>query len=383
MFFFNNENYELFENSTSDEDVSILVGINGSGKSRFLNDIAKHHLNRNKRVICIANTIYDKFTVKGNRAKLLKSSKGKNLAKHSISQVLNILENQNSKAFFGLSNVFNYIKFKSIIEFQIHNLNPDFRDILIDSDAFSNIEKEDLLYFLSRSYDHSLTNNESKFILDFEGNNDFDTSRNVFFLKILKYEYRLKKLKILKKIDISLVKDNITFPLNQASSGELTLISSLIFISVNIDDETVILIDEPENSLHPKWQIDYVKQLTELFYFYQPKIIIATHSPLIINGAELNLKNINIFKGQSYGQFIKQPKEIKNVEEIYDNYFDVTTPENRFVSQFVIEKFNLLSENKLAYVDFKNLINELIDNSYDEEQKQALKGILQLASKFS
>lgn len=384
MFFFhNNQNIELFEDSKSDEDVNILVGINGSGKSTYLNEIAKHHLNRGKTVIAVANTIYDKFTIRGYRAKLLKSSRGKNIAKHSIKEVIKVLESEDAKAFFNLSNVFNYINLEPRIEFKINNLNPDFRDIIINTNAFSKEEIEDLLYFLNRSYDHSLIENEGKFVLDFDKNNDFDTYRNTFFLKILNYESKLRKLKILKDIEITLFKENHSFPLNYASSGELTLIASLMYISVHINDDSVILIDEPENSLHPKWQVEYVKKLSELFYFYQPKIIIATHSPLVINGAELNITNVNIFKGLSHGQFNKQNKDLKNVEEIYDDYFDLTTPENRFISQLVIEKFNLLSEGKISHNNFQKILYDLIKNSYDNQQKDALNGILELAAKYS
>ncbi|SDR02416.1 AAA domain-containing protein, putative AbiEii toxin, Type IV TA system [Chryseobacterium soldanellicola] len=384
MFFFNNnENTELFENSKSDEDVNIIVGINGSGKSTYLNDIAKYHLNKRKTVICIANTIYDKFTLKSNKVKLLKSSRGKNITKSSIREIIKVLEKYDSKAFFNLSNVFNYIKFQPLIEFRVHNLNSDFRDLIFLSNLFNDNQKEELLNSINRSSDNLFIGGENKFILDFNQNDDYNKYKYLFFLKILKYESKLKRLNIISEIDITLFKDNNSFLLNQASSGELTLIASLIYISVNINEESVIIIDEPENSLHPKWQIEYVKKLTELFYFYQPKIVIATHSPLIINGAELNIKNVNIFKGISYGQFIKQPKDLKNVEEIYDYYFDVTTPENRFISQFVINKFNLLSEQKISYPDFQNIIIELINNSYDDQQKNALSGILELANNYS
>lgn len=384
MFFYqNNNNEELFESSKSDEDVSILVGINGSGKSTYLNEIAKYHLYNGKTVIAIANTIYNKFTIKGAKAKLFKTSRGKSIAKHSIKEVINVLENDNVKAFSNLSNVFKYINFQSRIEFKINNLNPDFREMIIHTDIFTNEQREDLLYFLNRSYHYSLIENENKFILAFGSNNDFDAYKNVFFLKILNYEAKLRKLKVLSNIEITLFKENNSFPLNHASSGELTLIASLMYISVNINDNTVILIDEPENSLHPKWQVEYVKKLSELFYFYQPKIIIATHSPLIINGAELNIKNVNIFKGLSYGEFNKQNADLKNVEEIYEDYFDLTTPKNRFISQLVIEKFNLLSEGEITYANFQNILYELIQNSYDNEQIQALKGILELSVKYS
>lgn len=379
----NNHNSELFEKSPTDEDVNILVGINGSGKSTYLNEVAKYHINRGKTVICIANTIYDKFNIRGKNARILKSSRGKNIAKYSIREIVKVLENNNEKAFFNLSTIFNYINFDPIIEFKVVNLNEEFREIIIESSIFNDAEKEDLLYFLNRSYENYLIENNNSFIINFDRNYEFDAYKNVFFLKILNYESRLKKLKILKRIDIILSKDNISFPFNLASSGELTLIASLFFIGINIDDNTVILIDEPENSLHPKWQIEYVKNISELFYFNQPKIVIATHSPLIINGSELNLSSVNIFKGKTFNNFYKQTKEIKNVEQIYDNYFDVTTPENRFISQYIIEKFNLFIEKKISLKNFENIIKELIHNSYDEVQKEALYGIIDLARKKS
>lgn len=383
MFFFqNNQNIELFESSKSDEDVNILVGINGSGKSSYLNELAKYHLNKGKTVIAVANTIYDKFTIKGRKAKLLKTSRGRNIAKYSVKEVIKVLEKEDSKGFFNLSNVFNYINFESRIEFKINNLNPDFRDLIINTEIFNKDEIEELLFFLNRFYENSFIENEGIFVLDFQYHN-FDPHRNIFFFKILNFENKLRKIKVLKNIEITLFKESNSFPLNHASSGELTLIASLIYISSNIDDNSVILIDEPENSLHPKWQVEYVKKLSELFYFYQPKIIIATHSPLIINGAELNIKNVNIFKGLFFGEFNKQNKDLKNVEEIYESYFDVTTPESRYISQFVIQKFNLLSEDKILYSDFQNILNGLIQNSYDKQQKQALDGILELALKYS
>lgn len=97
---------------------------------------------------------------------------------------------------------------------------------------------------------------------------------------------------------MSLFRDYKEISLHQASSGELTLITSLIYISSVITRNAIILVDEPENSLHPKWQTEYVKNLLDLFYLYEPSIVIATHSALILNGAELNYENVNVYKGK-------------------------------------------------------------------------------------
>lgn len=42
-------------------EVNFLVGVNGSGKSRLLNTIGQRYVKRNKNVIAISNTVFDKF----------------------------------------------------------------------------------------------------------------------------------------------------------------------------------------------------------------------------------------------------------------------------------------------------------------------------------
>lgn len=49
-------------------------------------------------------------------------------------------------------------------------------------------------------------------------------------------------------------------------------------------DNALVLIDEPETSLHPKWQKKYVQYLTDVFDGLDIQFVIATHSPYILQG---------------------------------------------------------------------------------------------------
>jgi len=74
------------------------------------------------------------------------------------------------------------------------------------------------------------------------------------------------------------------FLLSQASSGELSLLFTMSSIAGEIQNGSLILIDEPEISLHPKWQLDFLPLLTDIFSSYKScHFIIATHSPNIIS----------------------------------------------------------------------------------------------------
>jgi predicted ATP-binding protein involved in virulence len=50
------------------------------------------------------------------------------------------------------------------------------------------------------------------------------------------------------------------------------------------EPNTLILIDEPEISLHVMWQKEFVKDLLEIAKLKNISFCLATHSPQIING---------------------------------------------------------------------------------------------------
>ncbi|TOE35513.1 ATP-binding protein, partial [Vibrio parahaemolyticus] len=67
-------------------------------------------------------------------------------------------------------------------------------------------------------------------------------------------------------------------------------------------DNSIILIDEPEISLHPKWQENFMPLLMSVFSGYQScQFIIASHSPQIVsNVSKTNCFVTSISKGSIY-----------------------------------------------------------------------------------
>ena len=79
------------------------------------------------------------------------------------------------------------------------------------------------------------------------------------------------------------------FDINDLSSGEKQLFLRTLSIKMLEPKNSIILIDEPELSLHPKWQqkiIEVYKKIGE-----NNQIIVATHSPHILG----SVSNENIF----------------------------------------------------------------------------------------
>lgn len=93
----------------------------------------------------------------------------------------------------------------------------------------------------------------------------------------------LTQLDLVSFPSINVVKKGTAFGLADSSSGETHLLCQFIGIMADIRPGSLILIDEPENSSHPDWQMNYVSWLREIFQDYRDcHFIIATHSPLIL-----------------------------------------------------------------------------------------------------
>lgn len=71
-------------------------------------------------------------------------------------------------------------------------------------------------------------------------------------------------------------------PLSALSSGEqhlLVLIGRLLF---STEENTLVLLDEPEISFHPVWQEKFIAILEDIQKVNKFRVLVATHSPLLI-----------------------------------------------------------------------------------------------------
>lgn len=102
--------------------------------------------------------------------------------------------------------------------------------------------------------------------------------------KIVEQRFLYKKLSINREHGLVFTtSDNQIIPLSGLSSGEqheLVLLYELLF---NTKAGSLILIDEPEISLHLAWQVNFLRDLQEISRLASLDIILATHSPEIIH----------------------------------------------------------------------------------------------------
>jgi len=399
---------------------TVIVGNNGTGKSRLLGSIAKALKNdfrtrsskyfffskfekssESSKVISVSNSLNDKFPVdnsySGFRRDGIEYSNldyvylGTKTRLGSTNRVLIrraidiLLENYSNKSVAKCyRHIFNYLEFHPVIklEYNISSINSS-----LNIKSNKSITKKDLLNFITDKTTYGSVNNViyNKFLEEYENrleeicqflNNlnerkDFNLEINFSNSNIQKidknnslYENDLKsyeilnllrKLNLIRSFDILLFKKdtNRPFNINDASSGEASILITLIGLIPLIDDNCCVLIDEPEISLHPSWQYRYIELLNKIFENFKGcHIIIATHSHFIISDLPLesstivSLKKINnkvsskILEFNTFGW---------SAEDILLNVFEMPTTRNYYISNIVSEALKLISVVALPF----------------------------------
>jgi len=103
-------------------------------------------------------------------------------------------------------------------------------------------------------------------------------------LRTLGYDWELKTTNFMSNsYDIELTKQGSSFLVSSASSGELELLTYLFAIhALNVRD-ALILIDEPELHLHPRWQASLLTLFRKLEKETGNQFVMATHSPTFVS----------------------------------------------------------------------------------------------------
>lgn len=142
----------------------------------------------------------------------------------------------------------------------------------------------------------------SKSYMEFKYNTsgtNFDTYEE------LKNSYESKHMTMSKFVRQRLGNNNLI----EQSNGE----SALMFWEKEIQENSIYLLDEPENSLSAENQLKLKQFIEESARFYNCQFIISTHSPFL-----LNLKGAKIYDLDDVPVKVKNWTKLANVKVYYD-----------------------------------------------------------------
>ena len=189
-------------------------------------------------------------------------------------------------------------------------------------------------------------------------------SDNTQLIEDFKCIKKLMKLDLLSYPGIEVQKLDEKFNLSESSSGEYHFISTIVGILAKIKDNSLVLIDEPEISLHPNWQIRYVNYLKKIFANYPScQFIIATHSHFMVSDLKKESSSIISLKKEENGG-IKAYTHPENTygwstEDILLNIFEVTTVRNYYLADKIGNILTLISDKDQNINEIKTKVREL------------------------
>lgn len=158
------------------------------------------------------------------------------------------------------------------------------------------------------------------------------------------------------------------------SSGQQTFADFIINLLSLIKSNSLVLIDEPENTLHPNLEVDFMRILQEILDDFESFAIIATHSAIITR--EVPESSVHVIKFNESGQPLITHPSIKTfgadigtiTNYVFDDIFKKEKPyENWFLEvKKEYASFKEFEEKYKAILNYDFLL--YCKNSWDAEQ---------------
>jgi AAA domain, putative AbiEii toxin, Type IV TA system len=127
-----------------------------------------------------------------------------------------------------------------------------------------------------------------------------------------------------------------------------------------IQDGSLIFVDEPEISLHPEWQAQYIELLLKTFEHYGGcHFVLATHSPLILS--DIGPDNSNVVSLDDNGRRAEGGEDFsgRSSDYLLVEAFKVPGKNNLYLKQEVIKALRLAANGMVSTSQFAALVDRM------------------------
>lgn len=411
---------------------SIIIGNNGSGKSRLLCSIAKdskagamwysHYLaSRPSKVIAITNSFSDRFPLDKASLAYMKSDLsalyhdedyvylgnkmrfGNYSKKYVLDRALRICAEQYDSSFVALSirRVFEFLGYRPIVKVQFSPV----RDIARFEEKISRFdryydryhrlenEQDDIrVRDILERFSHDSHQQKFQFIFNFseknmERMNNYARENNNFAFDLHDF-LLLRKYKAIRSYHITVYKNNgAEFAFDEASSGEASILVSFLSMIPLLQDNCLLLIDEPEISLHPAWQSSYIKLLQGALSAYSGcHVLIASHSHLLLSELQSDCSSVVVMERNSKGEISSRLLDYSpyawSAENILLNVFGVPSCRNYYFAEKVQSVLNILASEQKDMDRFRREMYDIKRLSASLSDADPLKHVVDKLEKY-
>jgi len=327
------KNFEIdFSNENSVNPITVITGINGSGKTSvlefvyngLLGDIRDPYGNSSLLIINDSNIFNEK------------SNNNTEEIKWSFGNSASIINPHTGLAILNTDLVSNNLR-NTLIFYQACKENKN-AEIYIKEFIDKLIYEEDIVSSEAYSKIREVINDifkELSIQVEFDR---MDKNKTIYFKNPISNNIKMEDL----------------------SGGEKTLLTKVLPLYLSDYKNGVILIDEPETSLHPNWQFQIINLYKKIAKKNNNQLIIATHSPQIVASVEQKYIKILVKEEESIKVIDSASNPYgKRIDEVLLDVFQANGLRTPNIESKLDELNILLSENKENSMEFKKLFNEL------------------------
>ncbi|WP_310601686.1 AAA family ATPase [Anaerosporobacter sp.] len=220
---------------------------------------------------------------------------GKTTALNVISEKLNLRRDSR----FNQSNFFpNYI---DLCDYSLARELPSHSRVITSDDVFD--------YMLNvRMMNEGIDGKREELFEDY-----LDAKYSSFqFTSINDYEKLKKVNQARSKTQSKYIRNNLVDNIREHSNGE----NAFLYFMEKIEENGLYLLDEPENSLSPERQLEFVKFIEDSVRFFGCQFIISTHSPFLLAMRDAKIYDLDETPVRS-----KPWTSLKNVQ-VYHAFFE-------------------------------------------------------------
>lgn len=183
-------------------------------------------------------------------------------------------------------------------------------------------------------------------------------------LDILSYP----KIKVYKKTSINDSDEDFLF--EDSSTGETSLLCQFVNIMSRIQQHCLVLIDEPEASAHPNWQIRYIGWLNDIFSrFHTCHFILSTHSHFLLSEMEESSSAIVALDRNKQTGCVENKAAVLNTfgwstDDILYEVFKIRNRKNEALERDLERAIQLIDNNEPVTEEEKTSLLQRLNNVY-------------------
>lgn len=197
----------------------------------------------------------------------------------------------------------------------------------------------------------------------------------------LQFIYKLKQCELVNSTNVIFHKQGCDVTSEDMSSGEFAMLSTVLSISAAANDpHTLVLLDEPELSLHPNWQMTLIDNLDRALSNQVCQLLIATHSHMLVSDLPMKRSSVTqVEKDERDNLFANSISECTygwSAEEVLLKVFKTATDRNRYFGERIGKLLEKMGSNTITPKEVKAELNELQEISMHLSKIDPMKQIL-------